>query len=250
MITIRAVQDEAITRLTEKRDTDHRSENLEMLSSEQLTEEKASVQRALLYLESMYGRPASREERDAARPLYDRYRLIKRLVNRANSISGPCGVANSQMPTILEHEALAIVGTTTPSTDISPPSATSMIQSPTDTTTASSTTTTTGQLSADDSEGNNTGGTSTTANTTSSSATENIHSMTADELWQHYDATREEKKELRRTIKDFEQQFEETTGRKMLKSDRKSIEDTYALYKQKKAKLRLIDALFKKQMHA
>uniref|UniRef100_A0A2M4BC77 FAM13A-like domain-containing protein n=1 Tax=Anopheles marajoara TaxID=58244 RepID=A0A2M4BC77_9DIPT len=233
-------------RLTEKRETDHRSENLDMMSSEQLTEEKASVQRALLYLESMYGRPASREERDAARPLYDRYRLIKRLVNRANSISGPCGVANSQMPTILEHEALALVGTSTPSTDITPPSATSMIQSPSDTggqsaTTATTATTTT--TTTDDSEGS-----TATTTTTVSSATENIHSMTADELWQHYDATREEKKELRRTIKEFEQQFEETTGRKMLKSDRKSIEDTYALYKQKKAKLRLIDALFKKQM--
>ncbi|XP_058831269.1 protein FAM13A isoform X2 [Topomyia yanbarensis] len=217
-------------RLQEKRATDHRSENLDSLSGDQLVEEKASVQRALLYLESIYGRPASREERDAARPLYDRYRLIKRLVNRANSISGPCG-ANSQMPTILEHEALAIVGTTTPSTDISPPSATSMIQSPADTSTASTT-----ALSTDESE------------TTTSSITENIHAMTVDELWEHYDAAREEKKELRRTIKDFEQQFEETTGRKMLKSDRKMIEDTYALYKQKKAKLRLIDALFKKQM--
>ncbi|XP_049544697.1 uncharacterized protein LOC125956663 isoform X1 [Anopheles darlingi] len=231
-------------RLIEKRETDHRSENLDMMSNEQLTEEKASVQRALLYLESMYGRPASREERDAARPLYDRYRLIKRLVNRANSISGPCGVANSQMPTILEHEALALVGTSTPSTDITPPSATSMIQSPSDTGGQSATTTTTATTTnTEDSEGS-----TATTTTTASSTTENIHSMTADELWQHYDATREEKKELRRTIKEFEQQFEETTGRKMLKSDRKSIEDTYALYKQKKAKLRLIDALFKKQM--
>lgn len=217
-------------RLQEKRDTDHRSENLESLSGDQLVEEKASVQRALLYLESIYGRPASREERDAARPLYDRYRVIKRLVNRANSISGPCGV-NSQMPTILEHEALAIVGTPTPSTDISPPSANSMVQSPTDTSVAS-----TAAPSTDESE------------TTSSSITENIHSMTVEELWEHYDAAREEKKELRRAIKEFEQKFEESTGRKMLKSDRKMIEETYAQYKQKKAKLRLIDALFKKQM--
>lgn len=218
-------------RLQEKRDTDHRSENLETLSGDQLVEEKASVQRALLYLESIYGRPASREERDAARPLYDRYRVIKRLVNRANSISGPCG-ANSQMPTILEHEALAIVGTPTPSTDISPPSACSMVQSPTDGSSVAST----AAPSTDESE------------TTSSSITENIHSMTVEELWEHYDAAREDKKELRRTIKEFEQKFEETTGRKMLKSDRKLIEETYAQYKQKKAKLRLIDALFKKQM--
>ncbi|KAL1382265.1 hypothetical protein pipiens_013268, partial [Culex pipiens pipiens] len=215
-------------RLQEKRDTDHRSENLESLSGDQLVDEKTSVQRALLYLESIYGRPASREERDAARPLYDRYRIIKRLVNRANSISGPCGTA--QMPTILEHEPLAIVGTPTPSTDISPPSANSMVQSPVDSSAS------TAAPSTDESE------------TTSSSITENIHSMTVEELWEHYDAAREEKKDLRRTIKEFEQKFEETTGRKMLKSDRKLIEETYAQYKQKKAKLRLIDALFKKQM--
>lgn len=218
-------------RLQEKRDTDHRSENLESLSGDQLVEEKTSVQRALLYLESIYGRPASRAERDAARPLYDRYRIIKRLVNRANSISGPCGGVNAQMPTILEHEPLAIVGTPTPSTDISPPSANSMVQSPVDSSIAS-----TAAPSTDESE------------TTSSSITENIHSMTVEELWEHYDAAREEKKDLRRTIKEFEQKFEETTGRKMLKSDRKLIEETYAQYKQKKAKLRLIDALFKKQM--
>ncbi|KAL9699241.1 hypothetical protein quinque_002682 [Culex quinquefasciatus] len=216
-------------RLQEKRDTDHRSENLESLSGDQLVDEKTSVQRALLYLESIYGRPASREERDAARPLYDRYRIIKRLVNRANSISGPCG-GNAQMPTILEHEPLAIVGTPTPSTDISPPSANSMVQSPVDSSAS------TAAPSTDESE------------TTSSSITENIHSMTVEELWEHYDAAREEKKDLRRTIKEFEQKFEETTGRKMLKSDRKLIEETYAQYKQKKAKLRLIDALFKKQM--
>uniref|UniRef100_A0A1Q3FG04 FAM13A-like domain-containing protein n=1 Tax=Culex tarsalis TaxID=7177 RepID=A0A1Q3FG04_CULTA len=217
-------------RLQEKRDTDHRSENLETLSGDQLVEEKASVQRALLYLESIYGRPASREERDAARPLYDRYRVIKRLVNRANSISGPCGGVNAQMPTILEHEPLAIVGTPTPSTDISPPSANSMVQSPVDSCSVAST------AGTDESE------------PTSSSITENIHSMTVEELWEHYDAAREEKKDLRRTIKEFEQKFEDTTGRKMLKSDRKLIEETYAQYKQKKAKLRLIDALFKKQM--
>jgi hypothetical protein len=71
-----------------------------------------------------------------------------------------------------------------------------------------------------------------------------------DELWEHYDATREEKKELRRSIKMFEMEFEQTTGRKMLKSDRKQIDDTYAMYKQKKAKLRLLDALVKKQLAA
>lgn len=72
--------------------------------------------------------------------------------------------------------------------------------------------------------------------------------MSVKELYAHFDAVREEKKQLRRTIKEFEHNFEEVTGRKMLKSDRSSIDETYALYKQKKAKLRLLDALVKKQM--
>lgn len=72
--------------------------------------------------------------------------------------------------------------------------------------------------------------------------------MTVKELYSHFNAVREEKKQLRRTIKEFEHNFEDINGRKMLKSDRNSIEDTYLLYKQKKAKLRLLDALVKKQM--
>lgn len=78
---------------------------------------------------------------------------------------------------------------------------------------------------------------------------ENIKSLSIDKLWNQLDIAREEKKQLRRSIKEFEYNFEETSGRKMLKSDRKAIEDTYALYKQKKAKLRLLDALVKKQMN-
>ena len=75
-----------------------------------------------------------------------------------------------------------------------------------------------------------------------------LHSMSIKELYAHFDMIREEKKQLRRTIKEFEHDFEELNGRKMQKSDRLAIEDTYGLYKQKKAKLRLLDALVKKQM--
>lgn len=82
----------------------------------------------------------------------------------------------------------------------------------------------------------------------SSSLNDNLHQLSITELWQQLDIVREEKKKLRRTIKDFEQQFEEESGRKMLKGDRKQMEDTYALYKQKKGRLRLLDALVKKHM--
>lgn len=202
------------------------------MTPEQLIDEKSSVQRALLYFESVYGRPGTPEERDAARPLYDRYRLLKRLVNRNNSFSG----GNIELPTILENEALALSGIVTPSTDFSPPSLHSGIQSPSDSST--STSFDAGQVLSSQM----------TSATTNFQENFQLHSMSVTQLHSHYDAVREEKKQLRRTIKEFEHNFEEVNGRKMLKSDRMLIDDTYTLYKEKKAKLRLLDALVKKQM--
>lgn len=196
------------------------------MTPDQLVEEKTSVQRALLYFESLFGRPGTPDERDAARPLYDRYRLLKRLASRNNSISG----AISELPTILENEALALSGMVSPSTDFSPPSVHSTVQSPSDSSTSTS-------IDANPS-----------ISVVAFQENFKLHSMTVNELYAHFDMVREEKKQLRRTIKMFEHNFEELNGRKMLKSDRNSIDDTYALYKQKKAKLRLLDALVKKQM--
>ena len=196
------------------------------MTPEQLIEEKTSVQRALLYFESLFGRPGTPDERDAARPLYDRYRQLKRMVSRNNSISG----VNCELPTILENEALALSGMVSPTTDFSPPSIHSTVQSPSDSSTSTSID---------------------TGNTfTSTAFQENfqLHSMSIKELYAHFDLIREEKKQLRRSIKEFEHNFEEVNGRKMLKSDRNIIEDTYALYKQKKQKLRLLEALVKKKM--
>lgn len=193
------------------------------MSADQLVHEKSAVQRALLYLESLYGRPTTRDERDAARILYNRYRVIKRLVNRTVSISG-AGISNlSELPTILEHEAMAF---TVAAISLTPPpsdsEAMSNVQSGIDS--------------------------STDSTDTSSSINENVHEMSLDGLTRNLEIVRDEKKKLRRTIKEFEEMFEEQNGRKMLKSDRTVIEETYALYKQKKAKLRLLDALVRKQL--
>lgn len=218
-------------KLDEKRNEENRSSRLEDMTPDQLIEEKQSVQRALLYFESLFGRPGTPDERDAARPLYDRYRFLKRLVNRNNSISS--GIP--ELPTILENEALALSGIVTPSTDFSPPSVHSAIQSPSDSSTSTSLEAGQALIS------------STTATTTFQENFQ-LHSMSVKELYCHFDTAREEKKQLRRTIKEFEHNFEEINGRKMLKSDRLLLDDTYTLYKEKKAKLRLLDALVKKQM--
>lgn len=192
------------------------------MSPEQLIQEKTAIQRGLLYIESLFGRPNTREERDAVRSLYDRYRIIKRTINRSATMS-ISGTGVSDLPTILEHEAMQfpVVVAAAPLVPLESPTDTSAsIQS-----TESSTDTTTG-----------------------GSTHENVHTLSVDELWKQLELARHEKKQLRRTIKEFEDAFEEQNGRKMLKSDRTMMEDTYGLYKQKKAKLRLLDALVKKHM--
>lgn len=220
--------------MREKRVDEHRSECLDDLSPDQLVQEKTAIQRGLLYLESLFGRPNTKDERDAARSLYDRYRAIKRNLNRASSLTtgGLAGV--SELPTILEHEAMQFTVSTTSTTTASAGDVTSSmtsfpssIESPSEISMS--------VLSTDSSD-------------TSSSIHENVHTLSIEELWKHLEIARDEKKELRRTIKEFEEIFEERNGRKMLKSDRTLIEDTYVLYKQKKAKLRLLDALVKKHI--
>jgi len=76
-----------IQHLSEKRLLAGRSENLDELSREQLMDEKVAVQKSLLYLEGIFGRPVTRGDRDLVRPLYDRYRALKRLVIRSGPVS-------------------------------------------------------------------------------------------------------------------------------------------------------------------
>lgn len=57
-----------------------RPARLEEMTRDQLVEEKLAMQKGLLYFENMFGRPNGKEDRDTVRPLYDRYRSLKRLL--------------------------------------------------------------------------------------------------------------------------------------------------------------------------
>jgi hypothetical protein len=59
--------------------------------------------------------------------------------------------------------------------------------------------------------------------------------------------TCEEKKQLRRLLREFEEDFQHRTGKKPQREDRVPMESTYVAYKQAKAKLRLLEALVTKQ---
>lgn len=92
-------------KLNEKRIKYNRPDNMEELSYEQLMDEKTAVQKALLHIESAFGRPVSKEDRTVVRPLYDRYRTLKRLLIRAGAVRtiDYCQLMSDSQPVCCTH---------------------------------------------------------------------------------------------------------------------------------------------------
>ncbi|XP_039293377.1 protein FAM13A [Nilaparvata lugens] len=207
-------------RLNDKRQSARRPSVLEEMSREQLADEKTLVQRALLQLEAVYGRPNTREQRDLVRPLYDRYRQLKRLLARAVAAAKlKEGVA--ELGTILEHEQMDFSSSSPPpppapiAASLLPPAAiaTAPVQ----------------------------------ARPTTPDYFENLHALPRNELLDQHKTTREEKKRLRRQLHEFEDELESKMGRKLQREDRQPMDALYTQYKHVKAKLRLIEALITKK---
>ena len=89
-----------------------RPEAVEELNAQEILDEKLAVQRALLFVESIHGRPASLRQKDLLRPLYDRYRILKRMV--ARSRLSRTKEESSELVPILEHETLELARPTPP----------------------------------------------------------------------------------------------------------------------------------------
>ncbi|XP_008583561.1 PREDICTED: protein FAM13A-like, partial [Galeopterus variegatus] len=73
-------------RLQEKRAETSRPEDIKDMTKDQIANEKVALQKALLYYESIHGRPVTKNERQVMKPLYDRYRLVKQILSRVNTI--------------------------------------------------------------------------------------------------------------------------------------------------------------------
>ncbi|KAH9287295.1 Protein FAM13A [Echinococcus granulosus] len=85
--------EEIAQRLAEKRRAANRSERLIDMTLQELETEKLVIQRALLAFETTYGRPRERNDRVVMRPVYDRYRCVKRLL--AGAASHHCSSPNT-----------------------------------------------------------------------------------------------------------------------------------------------------------
>ncbi|KAM6105697.1 protein FAM13C [Pterocles gutturalis] len=76
----------------------------------------------------------------------------------------------------------------------------------------------------------------------------NLHEATMPVLLEHLRETRADKKRLRKALTEFEEQFYKQTGRNPQKEDRVPMAEEYSEYKHTKAKIRLLEVLISKHI--
>ncbi|MCJ8736547.1 hypothetical protein PDJAM_G00013800 [Pangasius djambal] len=76
-------------RLKEKRLELNLPQCIQDMSDAQLALEKITLQKCLLYYESLHGRPSTKEERSVMKELYDRYHLVKQAFYSSNIQTSP-----------------------------------------------------------------------------------------------------------------------------------------------------------------
>ncbi|GBM23560.1 Protein FAM13A [Araneus ventricosus] len=208
----------ALAYLARHRKDMNRPEGLEEMSKEQLVAEKVAIQKVLLNFESMHGRPASKAHRELVRPLYDRYRLTKRLIVRNVSSKD-----NADLVPILEHETMDFKKSDLAkniNVDKEVPPVEPRINKD-------------DELDEKDQK-------------TCAPSHINFHELSLSELEAEVTVVRDEKRRLRKLLREFEEQFKKEHGRKAQREDKRAMEPCYTEYKNAKAKLKLLEALVAK----
>uniref|UniRef100_A0A8C2TBE0 Family with sequence similarity 13 member A n=1 Tax=Coturnix japonica TaxID=93934 RepID=A0A8C2TBE0_COTJA len=210
-------------KLQEKRTETNRPEDIKDMTRDQIAAEKVALQKALLYYESIHGRPVTKNERQVMKPLYDRYRLVKQILSRANTI-----------PIIEEEEGSEEDSnvkpdfTITMKTDFSVRSFLDQLEDDAD-----------GFVSPVDDK--------IPSRSNQDMGLSNLHEASIPELLEQLQEVREEKKRIRKKLRDFEDNFFRQNGRNVQKEDRTPMAEEYNEYKQIKAKLRLLEVLISKR---
>ncbi|XP_028394082.1 protein FAM13A-like [Dendronephthya gigantea] len=262
----------SLRKLKEKREANSRPENVDDMSRDQLQDEKLAVQKALLQHENTYGRPTTKRDKDIMKPLYDRYRTIKRKITNYSlkeSSDSPLDLKSKSMtdkrktsperPTELDVTTVSQVDTlgSTASETVSRlakslPARTSKNLFENDMSPVSPLSISvdeSGNSPIDDDPGGaddvTSGGEHALLTAKDSDAI--LHQASIDELLEQQASAIRRKKKLRKRLKSFEDNFAKKTGRKVQREDRGSHEGDYEEYKKIKARLRLLDALITKQ---
>ncbi|ODM91332.1 Protein FAM13B [Orchesella cincta] len=209
--------------LGDKRRGQNRPDDLERMNSAQLQEEKCLMQRQLLVLEKRHGRPSSKQEKDIVRPLYDRYRAIKRFSIKIVSVRE----ASIDLAPIMEHEPLELCD----GLNETPPRAAGPAEL----------------------WGARDRGISVNVNEDDereAERNESYNEMTLCELESRQKQVKDEKRRMRAAIRKFEADFQNMAGRPPQKDEKYSsseMELAYQKYKRIKGTVRLLEVLINKK---
>ncbi|XP_071598964.1 protein FAM13A isoform X9 [Heliangelus exortis] len=220
---VEATLDSIQKKLQEKRTESNRPEDIKDMTRDQIAAEKVSLQKALLYYESIHGRPVTKNERQVMKPLYDRYRLVKQILSRANTIPIIEEEEGSEEDSNVKPEF-----TVTMKTDFSVRSFLDQLEDDAD-----------GFVSPVDDK--------MPSRSNQDMGLSNLHEASIPELLEQLQEVREEKKQIRKKLRDFEDNFFRQNGRNVQKEDRTPMAEEYNEYKQIKAKLRLLEVLISKR---
>ncbi|KAJ7327144.1 hypothetical protein JRQ81_016903 [Phrynocephalus forsythii] len=238
-------------KLLEKRTEANRPEDIKDMTKDQIAAEKVALQKALLYYESIHGRPVTKHERQMMKPLYDRYRLVKQILSRANTvpiIGSPSSKRRSPLlQPIIEGETASFFKeikeeedgseddtntkldlTVTLKSDLNVKSFLDQLEDDAD-----------GFVSPVDDR--------IPARGSQDMGLSNLHAASMPELVEQLQEVREEKKRIRKKLRDFEDNFFRQNGRNVQKEDRAPMAEEYNEYKQIKAKLKLLEVLISKR---
>lgn len=244
-----------LKKLEDKRHSSGRPHEMQAMTLEQLKDEKLSVQKALLQYENSHGRPNSKEDKTLMRPLYDRYRKIKRRI-ATGKIESPSkqsdtgtifpevsntpkrifdAFENNDEDENLERNLRNIRIPLVAMTPINAKDSNEREDEMGDTFSVT-------RRFHDTPEP-----LSPTEDSPRSIDEAVLHDATIGELLDQQRATKRVKKRLGKLLKDYEDDFYSRWSRKMQKEDRLPREAEYREYKLVKAKLRLVDALIAKK---
>ncbi|XP_053317574.1 protein FAM13A isoform X2 [Spea bombifrons] len=236
-------------KLEEKRAEVNRPDDVKDMTRDQIAAEKVSLQKALLFYESVHGRPVTKNERQLMKPLYDRYRLFKQILYRANTIpviGSPSSKRRSPLlQPIIEGETASFFKEeeeegsdedSNANTDFA------VTMKPGFTV----------KSFLDQLEEDADGFVSPVDDKTPSKSSQdlglgNLHSASVSELLEQLQEAKEEKKRIRKKLRDFEDNFFRQNGRNVQKEDRTPMAEEYSEYKHMRAKIRLLEVLITKR---
>ncbi|KAM9336371.1 protein FAM13C-like [Symphorus nematophorus] len=226
--TLEETVESLFRRLREKRQALGLPDNMKEMTQAQMVLEKITLQKCLLYFESLHGRPGTKQEKNLVKPLYDRYQMIKRLL-----------CASPTITTIEEEDGSdedSMSSTTVEEAPVPPPRRATRVAAGEEDSDRDSDPAFVSPL--DEVKAVHQKPALTMAN---------LHEATRSQLLECLRETRAEKKTRRKVLREFEDEFYRQTGRICQKEDRTPMKEEYQEYKQLKAKLRLLEVLLSKQ---